>query len=273
MFDVSVTENEYTAKIKETNNVLPPFPEGFDFLPFLRAIHSTIKFTSTVQNKIQALESLRRLFKFQKKLFLVLFDNLFSKIFLFLKSENTAQVETTMILFIELLYADIMDLCIQNYLEYLIPKFLEISVKKNYKPSVLASIGLKAIEKHLFYYFPNITIEKLVEGLNSEPLVANKAAEILYSVLVGLDEITRIELVPWEVIFTEVIRMYLAQKGNPGIGLKLINELKNAVGEENWNNILAKLSFQTIEDYSFCDISLDKQRIKQLKKQRELNNE
>ena len=91
---------EYLSK---SNDELEPFNDGIDYIPICQFIYKTIKFKE-YSNIQKSINYLRRLLKFEKKIFETLFETISHLMYDIIKNENNNSKEEILIFLCEIIF-------------------------------------------------------------------------------------------------------------------------------------------------------------------------
>lgn len=222
--------------------------DGFNIktniLHLLRNTLTTLKESINPTELVNAINNLRRLFKFHQELFVFCFDNVYENFKKFLFNENQEVALYSFVLISEVFYEEWTVPEIRSWVEYLLPLVLQISSFEDHfiDPQVqnlcLTCLDLLACRGHY-----EETILVLLDGMaNDNENFSTNASKALFTFITSCDKGFLLDGYDWNGIFELIIALWSKSKKRV-IAEGFVNVLRGQVfsNEGEFEDLLSRL--------------------------------
>lgn len=264
IMETSTEKETLSNTLKDSFDKLEEFPKKMNFCPLMVDIYNGL-ISNNSQQILNSIYLLRRIQKYEKKLFILLFKSM--KYILIQLIQYDTYIKDILILFYELFF-DEDDNIINHY--SLLKSFIKgiitiINDKKKDDSPLIASLIMDSL---ITFSFNFELIEKICSLLSSSNrCVAEMSTQYIHSIINSSDFKAEIELVNWDFIFEQLTRMAI-KNTNIDIAQRVFLEIKSIFTTEDWISILAEATNDNIYKLQLLD-NFDIESVMKYKKERD----
>ena len=255
--------NSIKQQLEAEFEKLPSFPSQTNFVPLMKEIYNGIKTVGSIDSFISTITLLRRINKYEGRLFIILFESFFPYIKQKFKDENNTIVRNILTLTYEICaFSDNAQLYIE-YLKYIIKKVIKIlSVQKD---ELIINISKEIMQVIFVRFYPHDVFDILIYLLkNKRKTVMLKTAEYSFEFFNRLDKNTLKYDLQWGNMFT--ILSFLIINYDEDIANRFYHGVKKMFTQDEWEEILCQATTKELGTLLYID-KIDIKKIEQKKKE------
>lgn len=262
------TSNTNVVKQQQLESIfesLPSFPPQTNFVPLMKEIINGIKTIHSVNSFISSITLLRRINKYENKLFILLFETSFVDLKKAFKNENNSIVISLLTLTYEICAHSNNIGFLHDYLPFFIKRVIKIIAKYNQRDIEIINLSKEIMQIILIQFIPHDVFEILLDLMkNKNKNVMIKSAEYIFELLNIIDKKTLKDDIHWGNMFTLLSELIV--KDNEDIAKKFYFGAKAFFTQTEWEDILCQATIQELSVLVFIE-KIDIKKIEEKKKE------
>ena len=232
---------------------LPSFSPQTNFVPLMKEIINGIKTIHSVNSFISSITLLRRINKYEKKLFILLFETSFVDLKKAFKNENNFITISLLTLTYEMCTHSNNIGLLHDYLSFIIKKVIKIIAKYNQINDEIFNLSKAIMQIILIQFIPHNVFEILLDLMkNKNKNVMLKSAEYIFELLNIIDKKALKDDIHWGNMFTLLSELIV--NNNEEIAKKFYFGAKAFFSQTEWEeDILCQAAIQELSALVFID--------------------
>ena len=263
------SKNLIKEELESAFESLPPFPPQTNFVLFMKEIFTGIKTTSSIDSLISSITLLRRINKYENKLFMLLFDTFFPYFHKEFKNENNSIIIHLLTLIYEMCAHFTRIEFYYDYLPFITKKVIKILVQFEQQDAQIVNISKEIMKVIFLNFIPHDVFDILIFLMkNKNKNVMLKAAEYSFELFNSLDKAVLKDDLHWGNMFT-VLSDFIIHD-NEEIAKKFYQGVKVFFSQNEWEDILCQATIKELSILVYIE-RIDIKKIEKRKEELEIN--
>ena len=224
---------------------LSPFPPQTNYVPLIKDIYTGLKLIGSTDSFISSLTLLRRINKYENKLFMLLFGTFFPYFQEKFKNENNSIIIHLLTLVYEMCSHFTSIEFYYDYLPFIVKKVIKMLIKYEQQDVQIINISKEIMKVIFLNFIPHDVFDILISLLkNKNKNVMLKAAEYSFEFFNSLDKTTLKDDLHWGDMFTVLSDFILHD--NEDIAKTFYQGVKAFFSQNEWEDILCQATLKEL---------------------------